>query len=121
MPADADLSTSPGIIIFILLALAALLYAWWLSIDRSRRLRQLIRWLKEHRTQAWSEIPRPARATPNSGIEYLRQHGLADDPQFTRRYRDATRHGKRRIAMLLLAAAGIAVVFVGTSYWGWVW
>ena len=119
MPAAS--STSPGVMIFILLSLAAVLYAWWLSVDRSRRLRQLVRWLREHRGQAWSDIPSAARATPTGGIESLRQHGMAQDPEFIKRYREATRHNRRQLAMLVLAAAGIGVVAVGTLYWGWVW
>lgn len=121
MPADAATSTSPGVMIFTLLTIAVTLYAWWLSIDRSRRRQHLVRWLQEHRPQAWSGMPPSVRFLPYGGIEYLRRHVLADDPEFIERYRDTGRHNRRQLAMLLLAAAGIAVVQVGTRYLGWVW
>ncbi len=119
MPADAASSTSPAVIVFTLLAIAAGLYAWWLSIDRMRRLRRLARWLEEHRTEVWSDMPAAARLSPTSGIDYLRQGALAQDPDFIERYRHATRHGRRSLAMQLLAAAAIAIVAIGTRNWGW--
>lgn len=121
MPADAASSTSPGVMIFILLALAAVLYSWWLSIGRTRRLRDLAEWLREHHPQAWSGTPPGTRYHPSGGIEYLRHHELVQDLDFIERYRDANRHTRRRLAMLLLTAASIGMVFVGTRYWGWVW
>ncbi|MCK4868111.1 MAG: hypothetical protein KAT39_08670 [Alphaproteobacteria bacterium] len=121
MPADVASSTSPGVMIFILLALAATLYSWWLSFDRVRRLRDLTEWLREHRPQAWSATPPATRYHPSGGIEYLRHHELAQDPEFIERYRKANRYTRRRLAMLLLATAGIAMVYVGTRYLGWVW
>ncbi|MBE9555877.1 MAG: hypothetical protein IMF08_03390 [Proteobacteria bacterium] len=121
MSADAASSTSPGVMIFTLLAIAAALYAWWLSIDRTRRLRELVRWLREHRAQAWSGMPPSVRFLPFGGIEYLRRHALAQDPEFTERYREARRHGRRQLVILLLAAAGIGMVQIGTRYLGWVW
>lgn len=93
MPADAALSTSPAVVIFTLLAIVSGLYAWWLSIDRMRRIRRLARWLVEHRAQAWSEMPAAARSHPASGIDYLRHGALAQDPDLAGRYRAATRHG----------------------------
>ncbi len=121
MPADAASSTSPAVMIFSLLAIAAGLYAWWLSIDRMRRLRSLAGWLLEHRAQAWSDMPPAARLSPTEGIDYLRHGALARDPEFIERYRHATRHKRRSLAMQLLAAAGIAIVAIGMRNWGWGW
>ncbi len=121
MPADAASSTSPAVILFTMLAVAAGLYAWWLSIDRMRRLRHLDRWLREHREQAWSEMPTALRFSRSAGIDHLRRGALAQDPEFLGYYRAATRHKRRSLALQLLAAAGIAMVVIGTRYWGWVW
>jgi hypothetical protein len=121
MPADAASSTSPGVIVFILLATATVLYAWWLSIKWSRERKDLILWLQEHRPVAWSGIPPSLRFHPAGGIDYLRHHELSEDPEFNGRCQVIGRYRLVQIIMLLIAAIDIGMVIVGTRYLGWVW
>ncbi len=45
-------------------------------------------------------MPPSVRFLPFGDIEYLCRHELAQAPEFTERYREARRHGRRQLGMV---------------------
>jgi hypothetical protein len=114
--------TSPTVIALTLAALGAGLAAWWLSIREGRRFRRLIVWIEAHHGARWQALPWfSRRLNPKGGVEYLRRHGLAEDPKFMTRYRDAKRGKLNQLAFALVGLALIGVILLGVRYLGWPW
>ncbi len=61
------------------------------------------------------------RLNPKGGVEFLRRHGLAEDPEFMELYRDAKRGNLRQPVFLLIGLALIGVILLGVRYLGWTW
>ncbi len=114
--------TSPVVIALTLAAAAAVLGAWWLSIREGRRFRHLVAWIEAHYGARWRALPWVSRRLhPKGGVEFLRRHGLAEDPAFMKRYRDARRGNLRQPVFLLIGLALIGAILLGVRYLGWTW
>ncbi len=115
-------ATSPAVIVLTLAAAAAVLGAWWLSIREGRRFRRLVEWIEAHHGARWRALPWfSRRLNPKGGVEFLRRHGLAEDPEFTELYRDAKRGNLRQLVFALIGLALIGVILLGARYLGWTW
>ena len=107
-------ATSPAVIVLTLAPGAAVLGAWWLSIREGRRFRRLVEWIEAHHGARWRVLPWFARRlNPKGGVEFLRRHGLAEDPAFMARYRDAKRGNLRQLVFILIGLALIGVMMLG--------
>lgn len=114
--------TSPAIISLVLIASALALYAWWLSIQQSRRFRDLVSWVEENHPDRWQALSSLSRAlNVRGGIETLRREGFAEDPAFMERYHESRRGNGPKLAAILTAMAAIAIIPLGIQYWGWTW
>ncbi len=117
-----EATTSPAVIVLALAAVAAVLGAWWLSIREGRRFRRLFKWIEAHHGERWRALPGfTRRLNPKGGVEFLRRHGLAEDPEFMELYRDAKRGNLRQLVFLLIGLALIGVILLGVRYLGWSW
>ena len=113
---DAD----PRIMILLLAALAACLVAWRFSWRASRQRVDLLTWVRNNRPEAWQTVPGWARGFGLAVEERLLRGPLRDDPEFVRRYRALpSRH--RVLVPLLVGILCIAIVGVGTKFFGWHW
>ncbi len=61
------------------------------------------------------------RLNSKGGVEFLRRHGLAGDPEFMELYRDAKRGNLRQPVFLLIGLALVGVILFGVRYLGWTW
>ena len=109
--------------IVLTLATAAFsLYAWWLSIQETKRLRRLVQWLEHHHGARWRALPKLSRNLfPRGGVERLRRNGLSEDPGFMARYRETRAGTLRQLAAIPAAVVSIALVQIGVRFWGWSW
>ncbi len=115
-------ATSPAVIVLTLAAAAAVLGAWWLSIREGRRFRRLVAWIEAHHGARWRALPwLSRRLNPKGGLEFLRRHGLAGDPEFMELYRDAKRGNLRQLAFILTGVALIGAILLGVRYLDWIW
>ena len=117
-----EAATSPAVVVLALAAAAAVLGAWWLSIREGRRVRRLVAWIEAHHGARWRALPWLSRRLhPKGGLEFLRRHGLAGDPEFMELYRDAKRGNLRQLVCALIGLALIGVILLGVRYLGWTW
>ena len=115
-------ATSPAIIVLVLAALGAGLYAFWLTNRRSRRRRRLVAWIEAHHEDRWRALPWAARHfIPFGGVETLRRGGLGDDPAFIALYRSGKSGNMHLLLAILAGFAAVAVVPLGVHYLGWHW
>ncbi len=115
-------ATSPAVIVLALAAAAAVLGAWRLSIREGRRIRRLVAWIEAHHGARWRALPWFShRLHPKGGVEFLRRHGLAEDPEFMALYRDAKRGSQRQPVFILIGVALIGAILLGVRYLGWAW
>ncbi len=116
------LGASLEVVLLTLAAGTAALCAAWLSHLRTRRVRRLVDWLREHRPERWNELPWLSRTFNVIGsIEQVRRGRLSGDPHFMALYRDAKRGGRARVITILLAMALIGGILLGVRYLGWSW
>lgn len=110
------------IIVLTLGALAAVLYAWWLSSQETRRNRRLVAWLRQHYAGRWAELPWLSRKINLvGGIEYLRRNGLSEDAEFMALYRETKRGRAMQLAALVAGMVLVAAILLGVRYLGWSW
>jgi hypothetical protein len=110
------------VIVLVLAAVAAGLYAFWLSIRQQRRFRRLVVWIKAHHGERWRALPWASRHLNLVGaVEALRRGELGDDPVFVARYRDGKRGRMREFVAILVGFGLIGVLALGIRYLGWHW
>ncbi len=120
-PADPhEMETSVQIIVLVIVVLVATVYAFSLDIRRGAAFRRLIDWLKSDRAAEWQALTRSDRFLTIRAVEILRRGALAGDDDFHVRYRE-TRHATRFMVAMIVAFAGIALLVLGTTYFGWTW
>ncbi len=117
-----ELGTSPAIIVLTLAAVGTGLAAYGLSIREGRRFRRLVKWIEAHHGERWRALPGfTRRLNPKGGVEFLRRHGLAEDPEFMDLYRRAKHGNPRQLLFALTSLALIGVILLGVRYLGWSW
>ena len=115
-------TTSPAVIVLMLAGSAAILYAYWLSIRQDRCFRRLVTWIDPHHAERWRALNWVSRnLNLRGGVEYLRRHGLAEDPEFMALYRACKRDNLRLLFFILVGFALIVAVPLGVRYLGWNW
>ncbi|MDH3476291.1 MAG: hypothetical protein OEM59_21645 [Rhodospirillales bacterium] len=116
------MTASLPVMILVTLTAAAAVYAFWLSIREGRRTRELAAWLKASQGERWQALPWFSRELfPKAGIETLRRQGLGEDPDFAARYGEIRRLRRREALLLVLGAAAIVALLLGTRLLGWHW
>lgn len=111
--------TSPFVMVLITLAAVVSLLAWWLSARNSRRTRALIGYLEQNQESYWrSQQRRSRKLNPIGLIEAYRRASQAPDPEFDTLRKSGTR---AQISAIILATTLIALVVLGTKFWGWSW
>lgn len=114
--------TSPAIKILILTALAACIYLFITEIMRGQRLARLIQWVRESHPAEWNALPWAARKVNRlGGIIHLYKNKLITDPHFIAGFQAVRPFRRDQVIAFGIAAAAIAFVFVGVTYWGWRW
>ena len=114
--------TSPFVMVLITLAAVVSLFAWWLSARISRRTGALLAHLQHNQESFWrSQQSLSRKLNPIGVIEAYRRSAQAPDPEF-----DALYHARKsgtfaQIFAIVLAATLIALVLIGTRFWGWGW
>lgn len=115
-----EMETSVQIMVLVIIVLVSTVYAFSLDIRRGAALRRLIEWLKSDRAAEWQALTRSDRFLTIRAVEILRRGALAGDADFHVRYRE-TRHPKRFVVAMTVAATGIGLLVLGTTYFGWTW
>jgi hypothetical protein len=106
--------------LLLIIAAAAILYAFYLRVIQDRAFRQLLGWLRASRPEEWGALPRSARWLNSIGaVEQLRRGALSVDPEFARRYRQSKAHQGRFLGALGIGALAIALVAIGSQSFGW--
>ncbi len=101
---------------------AAVLGAWWLSIQRERRRRRLVEWIKANHAARWAALPWFSRSLmPAGGVERLRRQGLGNDVDFMVRYRESKRGTGPLVGLISLGLLLIGMAPLGIRYLGWNW
>jgi len=115
-------ATSPEVVVLIIGAAVAVLYAWWKSNLENRRFRHLVTWLREHYAERWAGLPWVSRTFNIVGVvEHLRRNGLSEDTEFMGLYRETKRGRGIKFAALVAGIALIGAVLLGVRYLGWSW
>ncbi len=115
-------ATSPIVIVLVLAAVGAGLYAFWLTNRQTRRRRQLVAWLEAHHGDLWRALPWASRHLNRiGGVETLRRGGLGDDPAFMARYRGCKPGSLHDLLVILIGPALVGVILLGVRYLGWHW
>ena len=92
------------------------------AIREDRRFRRLIVWIEAHHGARSRALPWfSRRLNPRGGVEFLRRHGLAEDPGSMIRYQDAKRGNLRQVVFALTGLALIGAILLGVRYLGWRW
>ena len=114
------METSVQIMVLVIVVLVSTVYAFFLDVRRGAAFRRLIDWLKTDRAAEWQALTRSDRFLTIRAVEILRRRALAGDDDFRVRYRE-TRHSTRFVVAMTVAFAGIALLVLGTTYFGWTW
>ena len=114
--------TDPAVIVLTLATVAFCIYAWWLSIQRSKRVRRLVQWLEHHHGARWRALSKLSRGLhPVGAVEHFRRKILSEDPEFMTLYRETKAGTRRQLAAILAAVVCIGLVQIGVRVWGWSW
>ncbi len=114
------MNTSVEIMIVLSIGVVAAVYAFYLDVRRTSAFSRLLAWLRSEREDDWEGLSRADRFLSFRAVEILRRGALAGDPEFQSRYAP-TRHGRRFVVAMTVTTAAIALVILGTSFWGWSW
>ena len=116
---------SPGVIVFTTAGMVAAVYAFICQIRAGRVARVAVNRVRDTRPGAWQSVLAGnwllRVANPAITIRVLRARHDVSDPHFDdhfERVREIERRGYRALAVAFVC---IAVVLIGTRYWGWTW
>lgn len=98
----------------------SVVYAFILEVRRGFEQDRLLEWLKAERAADWDALPRSDRFLTVRAVEILRRGALASDADFHARYQ-MTRHGSRFAVAMSIAVTAIALLLIGTRFFGWSW
>ena len=108
--------------VLITLAAVVSLLAWWLSARNSRRTRTLLAHLEQNQESFWrSQQSLSRKLNPVGIIEAYRRSAQASDREFDALYQARKSGTRAQIFAIVLAATLIALVLIGTRFWGWGW
>ncbi len=117
-----ETATSPIVILLGLAAAAAVFSAWALAFRERRRFRALVAWIETRHEARWNALPAVARRfNVAGGVEHLRRHDLAEDPEFMARYRAVKRSKPWQVILQVAAVALIGAILLGIRYLDWIW
>lgn len=114
------MDTSVQVMFLVIVVAVSTVFAFVLDVRRGVENDRFVEWLKTERKRDWDALTRADRLLTIRAVEMLRRGALADDAEFHVRYQ-LTRHGPRFAAAMSVAAAGIALVVVGTVLVDWNW
>jgi hypothetical protein len=117
------IGASPGVVVFVSIAVVAGLYAFLCYIREERIARAAVKRARDAHPAVWQQLGWVYRRimNPTITIRMLRDRYGVTDPDF-----DAQLERVRRLARHKLIAVGVgflcvAIVLAGTELWGWVW
>lgn len=114
--------TSPEIKILVLIALVACVYAFVLEARRGRRTERLAKWVEAACPQEWDAFHWTARKFNRGGaLAHLYRRNLIADPHFASEYEAVKPFQRRQVIGFLIGVGAIALVIIGSRYWGWEW
>jgi len=114
------METSVQVMFLVVVVAVSTVFAFVLDVRRGVENDRFVAWLKAERKSDWDALTRSDRLLTIRAVEILRRGALADDTEFHARYQ-LTRHGTRFAAAMSVAGAGIALVLLGTVFFGWNW
>jgi hypothetical protein len=118
-----DGDTSPAVILWISLAIVAMVYAFVCEIRQDRLARPLRRWVQQAYPNAWRALPWLFRRTlaARIALRVLIRQQLVTDPALLARYRPIAQLETEKLVAIVVGLACCALVLVGTRVWGWTW
>ena len=114
------MDTSVQVMFLVIVVAVSTVSAFVLDVRRGIENDRFVAWLKTERESDWDALTRSDRFLTIRAVEILRRGALADDAEFHVRYQ-LTRHGTRFAIAMSVAGAGIALVVLGTVFFGWNW
>jgi len=114
------MDTSVPVMFLVIVVAVSTVFAFVLDVRCGIENDRLVEWLKTERKSDWDALTRSDRLLTIRAVEMLRRGALADDGEFHVRHQ-LTRHGTRFAAAMSVAGAGIALVVLGTVFFGWNW
>ena len=114
---------SPQIKILISTAAVSVVYAFVCKIRLSKGADKLSRRLEKERPDLWSGLNAFARnwGGGHPGIKLLYRRKAVDLPGFDEEYRQLRALERKLLKGLGLGSACIALLLIGTRFWGWAW
>lgn len=114
--------TNPIVKVLVGIAAVAGLGGFLLDLRKQKRIRELVARIKAQDSATWSALAWHQRVLiPRGGLSILFKRATVNDPESLRAYAALQRVEKRQLALIVLAAVAIALVIIGTRYWGWSW
>ncbi|MDH3260501.1 MAG: hypothetical protein OEM81_14105 [Acidimicrobiia bacterium] len=114
------MKTNVEVMFLVIVGVVSTVYAFYLEMRRRVENDRFIQWLKSERRVDWDALTRSDRVLTIRAIEILRRGALANDAEFHARYQ-LTRHGTRFVVAMSVACSGIALLGLGTVFFGWNW
>ncbi len=116
---------SPGVIVFTTAGIVAAVYAFICHIRAERVARVAVNRVRDTRPGAWHSVVANnwllRVADPAITIRVLRARHDVSDPQFDDHFQRVQDIERREYRAVAAAFVCIAVVLIGTRYWGWTW
>lgn len=108
-------------ILIVVVGLAAL-YAFRLDVKKQRQIRELVARIKDQKDDRWHTLPWLHRALiPRAGLAILFKTSAVGDAESLGLYQELRRIEHKQMGALIVCAAAIVFVLLGTLFWGWTW
>jgi hypothetical protein len=114
--------TSLPVKILVGTATVAVLYALYLDTRKQKQTRQLVARVKDLVGDNWQSLSWQSRVlVPRVGLRLLFKRSAVNDTESRDRYEALRRIERKQAGALILFAAAIIVILLGTRHWGWNW
>lgn len=116
---------SPGVIVFTSVGLIAAVYAFICQVRAERVARVAVRRVRATQPGLWQRLVHDnwllRFANPAITIKLLRARHGAGDPHLDQHFERVRQLQRRGHIAIGVASAAIALVLIGTRFWGWAW
>ena len=115
--------TSPQIKILISAACVSIAYAFLCEIRLSGKAAKLSKWVKNERPDLWSNLNFIARNWNGGqpGLKLLYRRKVVGLPRFDKEYKELQSLERKLLWGIGIGSACIALVLIGSKFWGWHW
>jgi hypothetical protein len=113
---------SPGVIVFTTVGVVATVYAFICHVRAERVARTAMKRVRAMHPGLWQRLDWLLRlASPAITMTVLRARHGTSDPHFDRHLQRVKRLQRRGHVALAAGFVCIALLLIGTRFWGWTW